>query len=85
MSVAETEIMEELLPVLQERYGGDKLPPIVRTTNFVDDLGADSLDLVELIMEIEDKFGIKIPDEDAQRLKTVGDALDYIMERKSGE
>jgi acyl carrier protein len=49
-----------------------------------DDLKADSLDQVELIMDIEERFGIKIPDEDAQSLGTVGDAVDYIVEHAAG-
>lgn len=46
--------------------------------SFFDDLGADSLDIVELVMALEDQFGISIPDEDAESIKTVGDAADYI-------
>ncbi|MFW5960532.1 MAG: acyl carrier protein [Chitinivibrionales bacterium] len=46
--------------------------------SFVDDLGADSLDQVELIMKLEDEFSVEIPDEDAEKLKTVKDALDYL-------
>lgn len=46
--------------------------------SFFDDLGADSLDIVELVMALEDQFGISIPDEDAESIKTVGDAVDYI-------
>jgi acyl carrier protein len=46
--------------------------------NFQEDLDADSLDLVEMIMELEDQFGIKIPDEDAQKIQTVGQAVDYV-------
>lgn len=46
--------------------------------SFFDDLGADSLDIVELVMALEDSFGISIPDEDAESIKTVGDAVDYI-------
>lgn len=45
---------------------------------FIDDLGADSLDIVELVMALEDTFGISIPDEDAESIKTVGDAVEYI-------
>lgn len=51
---------------------------ITREANFVDDLGADSLDTVELIMQLEEEFGIEIPDEDAETITTVGAAIDYI-------
>jgi acyl carrier protein len=47
---------------------------------FIDDLGADSLDIVELIMALEDEYGIEIPDEDAEKIETVGDAIKYIEE-----
>lgn len=57
---------------------GVKEEDIKAESRFVDDLGADSLDLVELIMSFEDKFGIEISDEDAEKLVTVKDALDYI-------
>jgi acyl carrier protein len=50
--------------------------------SFVDDLGADSLDTVELVMAFEEEFGIEIPDEDAEKLQTVGDAIRYINERQ---
>lgn len=50
---------------------------------FVDDLGADSLDTVELVMEFEEQFELEIPDEDAEKIRTVGDAIDYI-EKKAG-
>ncbi|MBX3730704.1 MAG: acyl carrier protein [Candidatus Sumerlaeia bacterium] len=52
--------------------------------SFIDDLGADSLDIVELVMAFEEKFGIEIPDEDAEKIRTVGDAIKYISE-KGGE
>jgi len=54
-----------------------------RSTSFVNDLGADSLDTVELVMEIEDSFDLSIPDEDAEKIQTVGDAITYI-EQKAG-
>jgi acyl carrier protein len=49
--------------------------------SFVDDLGADSLDIVELVMSIEENFDIEIPDEDAEKLQTIGDAISYLKER----
>jgi len=51
---------------------------VVPEASFVDDLGADSLDLVELIMAMEEKFGVEIADEDAEKIKTVQDAIDYV-------
>ena len=54
---------------------------VVADAKFVDDLGADSLDLVELVMALEDEYGIEIPDEDAEKIVTVGDAIKYIQER----
>ncbi len=55
---------------------------VVPEASFVDDLGADSLDLVELIMVMEEKFEQEIPDEDAEKIQTVGDAINYIKECK---
>ena len=52
--------------------------------SFVDDLGADSLDTVELVMALEEEFGIEIPDEDAEKIATVQDAITYIKEHKKG-
>lgn len=53
---------------------------VVPEAKFIDDLGADSLDLVELVMALEDEYGIEIPDEDAEKIVTVGDAIKYIQE-----
>ncbi len=61
---------------------------ITPEASFIDELGADSLDTVEMIMEIEDEFGIEIPDEDAEKLQTVGDAIEYVkrkVEEKEGQ
>ena len=51
---------------------------VTDSANFVDDLGADSLDIVELVMAFEEEFNIEIPDEDAENIRTVGDAIDYL-------
>ncbi len=56
----------------------DKLSPEAK---FVEDLGADSLDVVELVMAFEEEFGIEIPDEDAEKIRTVGDVLNYLKEK----
>ena len=63
---------------------GVKKEEVVENAKFVDDLGADSLDTVELVIALEEEFGVEIPDEDAEKLATVGDALRYI-EEKSGK
>ena len=57
----------------------DKITP---NSNFIDDLGADSLDTVELIMAFEEEFNIEIPDEEAEKIQTVGDAIDYIENKQ---
>ncbi len=56
---------------------------VTREASFTNDLGADSLDTVELIMEFETKFDVSIPDEDAEKIVTVGDALNYIQEQSA--
>ncbi len=60
---------------------GVKPEEVTPTASFVDDLGADSLDTVELIMALEEEFSVEIPDEDAEKMKTVGDAIKYIEEK----
>ena len=54
---------------------------VTKEASFIDDLGADSLDIVELVMAFEEKFSIEIPDEDVEKLRTVGDAIAYIQEK----
>jgi acyl carrier protein len=55
---------------------------VTNTASFIDDLGADSLDIVELVMKMEEEFGIEIPDEEAEKIKTVGDVIQYITSHK---
>lgn len=62
---------------------GVKLEEVKPESSFVDDLGADSLDTVELVMALEEEFGVEIPDEDAEKMTTVGNAIDYINEKVS--
>jgi len=60
---------------------GVSLEEIRPESSFIDDLGADSLDIVELVMAMEEEFDIEIPDEDAERIRTIGDAYAYVRER----
>jgi len=66
--------------LIVEQLGVSK-DEVVGQASFVDDLGADSLDIVELVMSIEESFDIEIPDEDAEKLQTIGDAITYLKER----
>ncbi len=68
---------QEMIDIIVEQLSVDK-DKVVPNASFVDDLGADSLDLVELIMAMEEGFDIEIPDEDAEGITTVQDAIDYV-------
>ncbi|MBU0719166.1 MAG: acyl carrier protein [Planctomycetes bacterium] len=72
------EIEEKVIQIVSEQLSVDK-NEINRETSFVNDLNADSLDTVELVMELEDEFDLTIPDDEAEKLKTVGEAVDYIQ------
>ncbi|NOZ04043.1 MAG: acyl carrier protein [FCB group bacterium] len=72
---------EKVKEVIMDKLGVEE-SKIVMEASFVDDLGADSLDTVELIMEFEEEFGIEIPDEDAEKITTVGAAVEYIESKK---
>ncbi len=75
----EKEIQEKVIAIVAEQMGKDKAE-ITRDTHFVNDLNADSLDTVELVMEFEDEFETSIPDEEAEKIQTVGQAIDYIKQ-----
>jgi acyl carrier protein len=77
MAASRDEVFERIKEVLSDRLSVDE-SDITEEANFQEDLDADSLDLVEMIMELEDQFGIKIPDDDAQKIQTVGQAVDYV-------
>ncbi len=74
-------IEQEMIDIIVEQLSVEK-EKVVPNASFVDDLGADSLDLVELIMAMEEGFDIEIPDEDAEGITTVQDAIDYVNKQK---
>jgi len=78
------EIEQKVIQIVSEQMSVDK-SEITRNTSFVNDLNADSLDTVELVMELEDEFDLTIPDEEAEKLKTVGEAIDYIVKHLDGK
>lgn len=72
------EILEKVKAVVVDQLNVEE-PDVTEEASFIDDLGADSLGIVELVMALEEEFGISIPDEDAEGIKTVGDAVSYIL------
>ena len=77
--MTEAEIEAKVIDIVAEQMGVDKTE-ISRDTSFANDLNADSLDTVELVMEFEDEFETSIPDEEAEKIQTVGQAIDYIKQ-----
>jgi acyl carrier protein len=72
-----SKIGDRVIEIVCEQMGQSK-EKVNENTSFINDLGADSLDTVELVMELEDEFDLSIPDEEAEKIKTVGDAIAYI-------
>ena len=75
------EIQNRVFSIVAEQMNVSK-EKVSLETSFVNDLGADSLDTVELVMEFEDQFGISIPDDEAEKIRTVGDAVRFIVENE---
>lgn len=73
-------MLEKVKEVIEEKLNAEGME-ITEETSFKDDLNADSLDLFELVMALEDEFGIEIPSEDLEQLNTVGDVLDYLKDK----
>ncbi len=74
-----TEVLEKVKKIIVDHLGVEE-DKVVTEASFIDDLGADSLDQVELVMAFEEEFGIEIPDEAAEKITTVGKAVDYISQ-----
>lgn len=75
--MSEEEIFNKIKDMIADNFDVDK-DKITENTNFMDDLDADSIDLVEFILQLEDEFGAEIPDDEAEKIKTIGDAVSYI-------
>jgi acyl carrier protein len=82
MSMSKEDIVAKLKPIIAEQLGVDE-SEVKEDASFTEDLNADSLDLVELIMSLEEQFKLQISDEDAEKITTVGEAVDYISEHTS--
>lgn len=72
-----SDVLERVTKIIVDRLGVDETE-VIPSANFKEDLGADSLDVVELVMQLEDEFEMEISDEDAEKIATVGDAVSYI-------
>ena len=82
--MTEAEIESKVIDIVAEQMGIDK-SEISRETSFTNDLNADSLDTVELVMEFEDEFETSIPDEQAEKIQTIGQAVEFIKQSIAGE
>lgn len=82
--MTEQEIEAKVIDIVANQLGADK-SSITRNTSFVEDLNADSLDTVELVMEFEDEFETSIPDDQAENIRTVGQAIDFIKQAQGVE
>jgi len=82
--MTDTDVAQRVKAIIEEQLMVDG-EEITEDASFVDDLGADSLDTVEMIMEIEDEFGIEIPDEDAEKMGTVGAAIEYVKRKMASD
>ncbi|MFZ4665493.1 MAG: acyl carrier protein [Prochlorotrichaceae cyanobacterium] len=81
--MSQEEIYDLVKTIVIDKLGVEDVEKVQPEANFADDLGADSLDVVETVMALEDKFDIEIPDEDAEKIVTVQDAVDYIKAKKA--
>ncbi len=81
--MSENSIEEKVKSIIVEQLGVNE-EQVVTGAKFIEDLGADSLDTVELVMAFEEEFSIEVPDEEAEKLQTVGDVVTYIESRKEG-
>ncbi len=77
-------VADKVKSIIAEQLGV-KPEEVIPEASFIDDLGADSLDTVELVMALEEEFGIEIPDEDAEKISTVGDAVKYIEAKSANK
>jgi len=82
MSELKPEIVEKVRAIIVKQLGVGEAE-VKPEKSFIDDLGADSLDIVELVMAMEEEFGFEIPDEEAENIRTVGDAMSYIQSSES--
>lgn len=81
---ANKEVQEKVAKIIVEQLGIEA-DEVTDAASFTDDLGADSLDIVELVMAFEEEFGLEIPDEDAEKIGTVQNAIEYISEHSAGK